>query len=111
MQIVISHAWTWDAEHADAYVAKSAAFNEFLESRPGFVSRTLIRDVADPCHLMNLRVWRSVADYEAIIGLSDYRAHIDDLSQHVDPARYEGGYVRLYADVVTTTEDAWRTSS
>ncbi len=111
VQIVMSHAWTWDPDHAEQYIAKSAAFNAFLEAQPGFVSRTLVRDTEDPCHLVNLRVWQSVGDYEAIIEIAEYRKHIDDLSTHVDPSKYEGGYVRAYADVVTTTEDAWRASS
>jgi heme-degrading monooxygenase HmoA len=102
VQIVISHAWTWDTAHAEEYIAKSAAFNDWLARRRGFVSRTLVRDADDPTHLINLRVWESVADYEAIIGLAEYGAHIDDLSRHVDPARYEGGYVRLYGDIVST---------
>ncbi len=103
MDIVISHAYTWDAEHTDAYIKKSAAFNDWLGHRPGFVSRQLVRDQEDPTHLLNLRLWRSVEDYEAIIHLPEYRSHIEDLSTHVDPARYEGGYVRLYGEIVSTT--------
>ena len=34
-----------------------------------------------------------------------------DIRRLRDPARYEGGYVRAYADVVATTEEAWRASS
>lgn len=104
MQIVISHAYTWDEQHADAYIALSDGFNAYLEACDGFISRTLVRNADDPTHLINLRVWTSVSDYEAIIHRPEYRAHIDALSEHVDPARYEGGYVRLYGDVVSSTE-------
>ena len=108
MQIVISHAWTWDEAHADRYVELSDSFNAFLAAQPGFIARTLVRDVDDPTHLVNLRVFTSVADYETMTGIPEYQDHIAALSEHVDPAKYEGGYVRQYADIASTTVDEWR---
>ena len=111
MQIVISHAYTWDDPHTQAYIELSESFNGWLEACDGFVSRSLVADFADRTHLINLRVWQSISHYEAIINEPEYRSHIAGLSEHVDPSRYNGSDVRSYGDIVVTTEDAWRISS
>ncbi len=111
MQMVISHAYTKDAAAADAYIALSASFDGFLAEQDGFVSRTLVQLEDDPTHLINLRVFRSVDDYEAMTTIPAYRDHIAALSELVDVDRYADGYPRSYADVVVTTVDAWRPSS
>ena len=104
MQVVISHAYTASIAAADQYIAMSEAFNPWLEAQQGFVSRTLVRSHDDSTHLVNIRVWRSIADYEAIIEHEEYRNHIAALSTLVDPDRYRDGYARMYADITTTTE-------
>lgn len=103
-QMVISQTWVKDDDHAAAYVAKAAAFDDWLRARSGFVSRVLVRGVDDPCHLVHLRTFVSVSDYEALIDEPEYRRHIEDLSQHVDPRKYPDGVVtKEYGDV------AWET--
>jgi len=111
MQVVVSHAWTFDAgEHAEAYRAKSDAFNPFLEARPGFVARLLVQGIDDPTHMMNIRVFESVEHYTAMTQIPSYADHIADLSLHVDPARYTDGYAREFTDLISAT-GAWPTSS
>ncbi len=103
-QMVISQTWVKDDDHAAAYVAKAAAFDDWLRARPGFVSRVLVRGVDDQCHLVHLRTFVSVGDYEALIDEPEYRRHIEDLSQHVDPTKYpEGMVTKEYGDVVWET--------
>ncbi len=101
MQIVVSQAWTIDAgAHADAYIAKSADMEAFLRAQPGFVSRSLIRGIDDPTHFTNLRVFATIADYEAMVQIPVYADLIGGLTEHVDMARYEGTYAREFMDVV-----------
>ena len=109
--MVISHAYTKDEDAADAYIALSASFDDFLAEQPGFVSRTLVQLTDDPTHLINLRVFRTVADYETMTTIPHYQEHIAALSELVDVDRYADGYPRSYADVVLTSVDEWRTSS
>lgn len=102
--MVMSQTWVRDEDHAASYIAKAAAFDGRLRARPGFLSRVLVQGVEDPCHLVHLRTFRSVADYEALITDPDYRRHIEDLSHHVDPAKYpEGAVPKEYGDVVWET--------
>ena len=97
MVVIVSHAWTLDADaHADAYVAKSDAFTAFLARHPGFRGRQLVRDQADPCHFINLRYFEHRSNYEELIHWDGYRERIMDLATHVehrDPKR-------LFLDVV-----------
>ena len=103
-QMVMSQTWVKDADHAAAYIAEAASFDDWLRARPGFVSRVLVQGVDDPCHLLHLRTFRSVADYEALIDDPEYQRHIQDLSRHVDPSRYPDGAVpKEYGDVVWET--------
>jgi len=103
-QMVMSQTWVKDDDHAAAYIAEAAAFDDWLRARPGFVSRVLVRGVDDPCHLVHLRTFASVSDYEALIDEPEYRRHIEDLSRHVDPSRYPDGMVtKEYGDIVWET--------
>ncbi|MGI9667747.1 MAG: antibiotic biosynthesis monooxygenase family protein [Acidimicrobiia bacterium] len=111
MQIVISHAFTRDEDAAQRYVQVSESFHPFLQAQPGFVSRTLVQDVDDPTHLINLRVFDSVSSYEAMTQIPEYKQHIDELSALVDVARYKDGYARQYTDIMTTTVPTWRSIS
>lgn len=111
MQAVVSHAWTFDAGfHAAEYRRKSEAFHPFLAAQPGFVARLLVQGVDDPTHMTNVRVFASVEHYLAMTEIPEYQHHIADLSTHVDPARYAGGYPREFADVVAVTGQ-WPASS
>lgn len=102
MQLVMSQAWTKDAEgEADAYVAASRAFDAWLHQREGFLRRELVRGVEDRTHFVNLRWWRSIDDYLAITEREDYQAHLAELASHLDLDRYrEHGYPREFLDVV-----------
>lgn len=101
MQMVVSQAWTKDAgAHADAYIAKSRDMDTFLAAQPGFIGRTLVRGVEDPTHFTNLRVWRSIADYEAMVQIPVYADLIAGLTEHIDMDRYDGTYPREFMDVV-----------
>ena len=101
MQIVVSQAWLLPGDaHARAYVAASSSFENFYRAQPGFISRMLTRGVDDPTHIIHLRVFESIADYEAMTQIPEYQAHIESLSRHVDVARYKDGYPREYADVM-----------
>lgn len=107
MQIVVSQAWTIDADgHADAYIAKSEAMGAFLAAQPGFISRMLIRGVEDPTHFTNLRIYDAIASYEAMIQLPEYPGLIAGLTEHVDMSRYVDGYAREYMDVVLSAANA-----
>lgn len=102
MQLVMSQAWTLDAEGAaDGYVAASAAMNDFLAEQPGFVRRELVRGVEDRTHFINLRWFESIDDYLAITQLPEYPGLITGLSEHLDLKKYEElGYPREFLDVV-----------
>lgn len=105
MQLVVSQAWTKDdGPAADAYIATSAAFHDWLARCDGFVRRELVRGVEDRTHFTNLRWWRAVDDYLAITDDPEYQAHLAELAQHLDLARYEEhGYPREFMDVVAAT--------
>ncbi len=102
MQLVMSQAWTKDAEAAaDGYLAASADMDRFLQVQPGFVRRELVRGVEDRTHFINLRWFESVDDYLAMTRLPAYPGLIEGLAQWLDLARYEEhGYPREFLDVV-----------
>ena len=105
MQIVVSQAWTLDADgHADEYVTLSSAFEDFYRSQPGFVSRVLIRGLEDRTHFVHLRFFESIDHYTSMTEIPEYQAHIRALSEHVDVSRYADGYPREFADVVWTSD-------
>lgn len=107
-QVVISQAWTLDGDdHAAEYVRKAAAFDAYLSRQPGFRRRLLVQGSEDPTHFVHVREWDSIDDYQRMTTDPDYQLHIEDLSVHVDVARYVDGYPREFADVrVVTTPDA-----
>lgn len=104
-QVVISQAWTFDGDgHADSYIRKASAFDAYLASQPGFRRRLLVQGSEDPTHFVHIREWDSIEDYQRMTADPDYQAHIEDLSEHVDPARYVDGYPREFADVRVVTD-------
>jgi hypothetical protein len=99
--IVLSHAWTKDAEgHADAYVALSQEFGRFFDDHPGFHRRLLVRGTEDRSHFMNLRFFDAVSDYEECTRRDGYVAMTERMYEHLRP--YES-YPREYVDVVLDT--------
>ncbi|MFT5223035.1 MAG: hypothetical protein ACI867_001345 [Glaciecola sp.] len=102
MQLVMSQGWTKDEGlSADAYVAASAAMQEFLEAQPGFIRRELVRGVEDRTHFINLRWFETVEHYLAITALPAYPDLLASLAEHLDLRKYEEfGYPREFLDVV-----------
>lgn len=102
MHLVMSQAWTLDdGPSADAYVAASAAMEQWLRTCHGFVRRELVRGLEDRTHFINLRWWQSVDDYLAITTLPEYQELLAGLAEPLDLAKYEEhGYPREFLEVV-----------
>ena len=104
--MVISQTWLRAGEeHLEGYLALVDSFDNFLRSQPGFVKRQLVRSIEQPNHLIHLREFETVADYEAMTQVPEYRDQIAALSAHVDPSAYpEGAVAREYGEVVFRSE-------
>jgi antibiotic biosynthesis monooxygenase (ABM) superfamily enzyme len=101
--VVVSQAWSLDAEnHAEAYIAGSRDFEEFLGRHPGYIGRRLLRSMADPTHFTNMRFFRTIEDYHELITWDGYRDRIMALGDHLRPA---DTYPREYMEVVLGDED------
>lgn len=88
MIAVVSQAWTKNDRAAlDGYLADYERFLALHQTVPGFRSRQLLVGIDDPTHVTNIRCFDELADYEAMIQLDDYAAHIDALSAHLDLTR------------------------
>jgi heme-degrading monooxygenase HmoA len=104
MIVVVSQAWTLDAEeHAEAYIALSAGFLGLLQQQPGFKERRLLRGVEDRTHFTNLRIFDSLASYEELIQRPGYAEHIQAMGAHLKP--YDT-YPREFMEVVLKDEVA-----
>ena len=104
MIAVVSQAWTLDeTEHADAYIALSAEFLEFLQQQPGFRERRLLRGVEDRTHFTNLRFFDSLQAYEELIQRPGYGERIQALGAHLKP--YDT-YPREFMEVILHDEAA-----
>ena len=103
--VVISQTWLLDGdEHLDAYRTLAADFDAFLRAQPGFRHRLLVHSLDDPAHIIHVRVFDTIDDYEAMTTLPRYQAHIAALSEHVDVSRHEGRYPREYGEVLVETD-------
>ena len=101
MIIVVSQAWTKDAAaSADAYIAESRAFSDFMQKQPGFRGRKLVRSLEEPTHFTNLRWFDSVDAYQAMTKHADYSQQIDALSRHLDLSKYDGKNTREFMQIV-----------
>jgi hypothetical protein len=81
---IISHAWLLDGEeHLRAYVSISSRFEAVHRQSGGYRGRRLVRDQDDPKHLINMRWFESVADYERLVARPEYPDWIAQLSKHV----------------------------
>jgi heme-degrading monooxygenase HmoA len=102
MIVVVSQAWTLDAEgHADEYIRLSAEFLAFMRQHPGFKSRRLIRGVEDRTHFTNLRSFDSLQSYEELTQMPGYGDHIMRMGAHLKP--YDS-YPREFMEVVLDDE-------
>jgi quinol monooxygenase YgiN len=103
--MVVSQTWLKDGEdHVAAYVALVEEYDDFLRAQPGFVSRQLVRSIEHPRHVVHLRVFETIADYEAMTTIPEYQAQIAALSEHVDPEAYpDGAVTREYGELVFET--------
>jgi len=101
MVIVISHAWTIDAEeHADAYINFSEGFAQLFDDHPGFIRRVLVRGQEDRTHFMNMRFFDKVDSYLECTQREGYVAYTEKMYEHMKP--YES-YPREFVDVVLDT--------
>jgi heme-degrading monooxygenase HmoA len=83
--VVVSECWALDGGAAvDGYLDAYRRFLDLHRTQPGFRGRTLLRGDDDPTHLVNLRRFDSLADYEALVATDGYAAHIDELSRFLD---------------------------
>lgn len=88
MIAVVSEAWLLEgAAHADAYRSITEAFTRLHRRQPGYRGRRLLFGVDDPCHVINVRFFERVEDYEELIVMDGYSDHIDALSAHLDLSR------------------------
>ena len=101
MIAVVSHAWLLPGEsHARAYQEISARFTVYHRGHPGFRGRRLLRGHDDPSHLINLRYFDSVADYERLVATADYPGWIAQLSEHVQALSPVKEYLEVVLDDV-----------
>jgi hypothetical protein len=106
MIAVVSHAWlragrdTDGTSHADAYFQVAAEFLAFHRQSPGFRGRRMMRGIADPLHVINVRWWDAVADYEAMVARPGYGDWICRLSAHVEPRDPMKEYVEVVLDEI-----------
>jgi len=88
MIAVMSQVWVLDLEeHRQGYLDAYVAFGEFHRSQPGFRGRRLMAGIADAHHMVNLRYFDRVEDYETMIKRPGYATHIDAMSAHIDITR------------------------
>jgi hypothetical protein len=101
MKAVVSQTWLITADHAVRYVELAAAFDPWLQARPGFIGRTLIQGHDDPTHIIHVRLFRDVEDYLVMLREPEYQDHLEQLIELVDPGRYPPGAVkREFGDVI-----------
>jgi len=102
MIVVVSQAWTKDeGEHADGYIALSAAFLDFHRQEPGFRGRRLVRGVEDRTHFTNLRFFDSVESYTRMTEREGYQEHLAAMYEHLKP--YDS-YPREFMEVVLSDD-------
>jgi len=99
--LVISQTWLFDTDEAfEAYLALVDEYDDFLRRQPGFISRRLVRSIEEPNHVIHLREFDTVGDYEAMTRIPEYQTQIAALSEFVDPAAYPPGAVpREYGEI------------
>jgi heme-degrading monooxygenase HmoA len=106
MITVVSQAWSKDeGESADAYIAMSAAFLDFMKQHPGFIGRRLIRGVEDRTHFTNLRFFDSLQSYEELTKFEGYQDYMVAMYEHLKP--YDS-YPREFMEVVLDDDPAPR---
>jgi hypothetical protein len=81
---VVSNAWLLDGpEHAAAYVEICTQFDELHRANGGYRGRKLMLGIDDRSHLLNVRFFDAVTDYERLTQHPDYSSWINRLSAHV----------------------------
>ena len=103
--MVISQTWLRAGnEHVEAYLRLVGELDAFLRAQPGFIRRQLIQSIEDPRHIIHLRTFATVTDYETMTTDEDYRSQIAQLSEHVDAQAYpEGAVGREYGEILFET--------
>ena len=101
MIIVVSQAWTKDADAAaTGYIEQSRVFLSFMQQHAGFHQRKLIRGIEDPTHFTNLRWFDDVAAYENMTRHPDYQKQIETLTHFVDISKYKDRPGREFMQIV-----------
>ncbi len=101
MIIVVSQAWTLDAEASAAgYIEQSRTFLAFMRHHAGFKQRKLIRGLDDPTHFTHLRWFDEVRSYETMISHPDHPKQIAALTQYIDTSKYKDHRGREYMHIV-----------
>lgn len=85
MIAVVSHAWLHPGDrHAEEYERLSDDFVAFHRQHAGYRGRRLLFGLDDPTHVINIRFFDTVADYEELITFDGYGDRIGELSEHLD---------------------------
>jgi hypothetical protein len=101
MIAVISNAWLLPGEeHAVAYTQISLEFDAVHREIGGFRGRRLMRGVDDSLHLINIRWFDSVADYDRLVADPDYATWIAKLSAHIEPRAPGKEYAEVLLDTI-----------
>jgi len=85
---IVSHAWLLDddpAARADAYARITAEFEAVHATIAGYRGRRLLHGNDDPRHVVNIRFFDRVDDYDDLVAHPDYATWIARLSEHIEP--------------------------
>ena len=85
---VMSQSWVLDlGAHRQGFIDAYATFGDFHRAQPGFQGRRLMAGISDAHHMINVRYFDRVEDYEEMIKRPGYADHIDAMSAHIDITR------------------------
>jgi len=81
---VVSNAWLIDG-HADDYARITAEFEVVHATIAGYRGRRLLHGTDDPRHIVNIRFFDRIEDYDELVAHPDYAVWIGRLSEHIEP--------------------------
>jgi hypothetical protein len=102
---VVSHAWLLAGDdHLRAYIDISERFDVVHRANGGYRGRRLMQGVHDRSHLINMRWFDAVEDYERLITVAGYADWIGQLSAHIEPRNPQKEYVEVVLDTVAPSD-------
>jgi hypothetical protein len=109
---VVSHAWLRSDERGDAavedhmraYAQISEAFDVVHREVGGYCGRRLMHSLDNSGHVLNIRWFDRVEDYERLTKHPDYASWIGRLSEHVEARNPEKEYFEIVLDTVQPTD-------